>query len=665
MIPVITESICQNLTESLKYEWLETNGLGGYASSTLHNCNTRKYHGLLVAGLDHPAGRFTLVSKFEDAILTGGRESPLSCNRYPGVIHPDGHLALREFQLAEGPVFLYSIDEIRLRKSILMVQGENTVLIRYDLEQAPRPIRLRLNPLLAFRRHHELKREDGYVRFATTPVFRGFSIHPYEGLPRLFIQATLMPKFKPAPDWYRNIEYSVESERGYDFHEDCFSPGWLDFTLQPGAMVIVCASLAEQRDLKEAWEKEMNRRQEDARTAEAIAWQFAGTPAEAPLPALIRSGRHFPIRTPGAERATIIAGYPWFDDWGRDTLISLPGLTFCSGRTELGTEILKSVALHERDGLIPNCFSADPSQHAYNSIDASLLYFWAIQQYLEFTQDREMVRNHLWPVLKRILTRFMTGTLFDTGMQPDGLLHAGNRYTQLTWMDATSRGEPVTPRHGFAVDLNALWYNALCFMSQMARDFEEPVPFPVGLEQSLREAFVRIFWMEEEGCLADSFADGIVHRSIRPNQILAVSLPFSPLNADQQKKVMETVRRELFTPFGLRTLSPRDPAYQGRYEGDQPTRDSQYHQGTVWPWLLGHYGEGLLKVASDPKQEALALARELQPLLDYSLKGQGLINVPEIFDGDSPQRPNGCPAQAWSSAELIRLFSLFGRVCSR
>ena len=662
---MIPESLCHDLPVSLRHEWLETNGIGGYASSTLHNCNTRKYHGLLVAGLDHPAGRFTLLSKFEDTLLTGRREFPLSCNRYPGVIHPDGHLTLSEFKLAEGPVFLYTAGDIRLRKRILMVQGENSVLVRYDLEQSSRQIRLRLNPLLAFRRHHELKRKDSYVRFATTPVFRGFSIQPYEGLPRLFIQATLAPRFKSAPDWYRNFEYSMESERGYDFHEDCFSPGLLEFTLQPGGSVIVCASLAEQRDLKETWENELSLRQANARSADAVAWQYANTPAEAVLPALIRSGRHFPIRTPGAGRATIIAGYPWFDDWGRDTIISLPGLTFHSGRTELGAEILKAVALHERDGLIPNCFAADPSQHAYNSVDASLLYFWAIQQFLEFTGDKTTVRTHLWPVLQRILVKFMAGTLFDTGMTPEGLLHAGNRHTQLTWMDATSRGEPVTPRHGLAVDLNALWYNAICFTGQLARDFGEPAPFPSGLEQRVQDAFVRVFWMESEGYLADTFADGILNRSVRPNQIMAVSLPFSPLSVEQQKKVVETVRRELFTPFGLRTLSPRDPAYCGRYEGDQPTRDAQYHQGTVWPWLLGPYGEALLKVSDDPKGQAIALVGELQPLLDYCLTGPGLMNVPEIFDGDQPQRPNGCPAQAWSSAELIRLFTLFGRVCSR
>lgn len=665
MNPRIPAETCRDLDAALGHEWLDTNGLGGYALGTLQNCNTRKYHGLLVAALDQPAGRFVLVSKFEDTLFSGRREYPLSCNRYPGVIHPDGRLNLSAFSQEEGPVFLYEMEGIRLHKRILMVNGSNTVLVRYDLEEAPARVRLRINPLLAFRRHHELKREDSYVRGECSPVFRGISIHPYEGLPRLFLQGSLAPKFTPAGCWYRRLQYRAEEERGYDFEEDCFSPGLLEFTLQPGGTVIVCASVENQKDLKETWNREASRRKREFQDMAAPLRSFAATPAAAALPGLIHGGRHFAIRQPGTGRATIIAGYPWFDDWGRDTLISLPGLTFYSGRPDLGAEILKAVAPHERDGLIPNCFAADPAHHAYNSVDASLLYFWAVQQLLECTGDRETVRTHLWPVLVRILRKFMEGTRFDTFMRPEGLLHAGNRDTQLTWMDATSRGQPVTPRHGFAVDLNALWYNAICFTTQLAVEFGETVPWSRELPEQIRTAFVRLFWMEAEGCLADSFAEGRLDRSIRPNQILAVSLPFSPLTREQQKSVVAVVRRELLTPFGLRTLSPRDGAYQGRYEGDQPTRDAQYHQGTVWPWLLGPFGEAVLKVSENPCADAMALAESLQPLLDYSLAGPGLQNVPEIFDGDAPQRPNGCPAQAWSSAELIRLFTLFGRACSR
>lgn len=657
---VIPAHDCQALETSLRQEWLDTNGLGGYASSTIHNCNTRKYHGLLVAGLEDPAGRFTLLSKMEDALLVEGCEHPLSCNSYPGTLHPAGYVSLQEFRLEEGPIFLYQAGQARIRKELLMVQGENTVLIRYEIEEAETPVTLRLNPLLAYRRHHELKREDAYLRATTTPVARGFSIQPYQGMPTLFIQANRDCTFVTNPDWYRNFEYFVEAERGYDCHEDCFCPGTLEIVLGRGEGVIVSASITEQSDLAGAWQREESGRQMHIRAADAVAQRSGSKDFAAPLSALIQSGRHFPFRTPGSGRASIIAGYPWFDDWGRDTLISLPGLTFYSGRPELGVEILKAVAPHEREGLIPNCFAADPRFHAYNSVDASLWYFWAVQQMLTCTGDRDTIHDQLWPVLKRIAGCFMTGTRHDIFMMPDGLLHAGNPHTQLTWMDATSHGNPVTPRHGFAVELNALWFNAICFCEQLASDFGEIAPWDPTLRSRLEHSFHRAFWNDNAGCLADTFVDGIRNESIRPNQIFAVSLPYSPLTQAQQKQVVDVVRRELFTPFGLRTLSPRDPAYRGRYEGDQPTRDAAYHQGTVWPWLLGHFGEAVLRTSDDPKAAARDLAARISPLLDYSLDGAGLCNVPEIWDGDPPHYPRGCPAQAWSSAELIRLFTLFG-----
>jgi predicted glycogen debranching enzyme len=644
---------------------LETNGLGGYASSSIHNCNTRKYHGLLVASLAQPAGRFTLLSKYEDSLVTSTGEVQLSCNCYPAVMYPDGHRNLTEFRLEAGPVFRYEAQGVVLQKRILMVQNENTVLVEYQLEQATGPVTLRLKPFLAYRRHHELKQADSFIHTLPAVLPNGISIHPYDGLPPLFIQTNLTPVFTSQPAWYRNLEYFIEAQRGYDYHEDCFCPGTLELTLPLHGRVIVSASLTDQTDLPALWETEQCHRQTCEQSAEAVARQAGAQDIVKPLPALIRSGLPFSIRMPGSARATIIAGYPWFDDWGRDTLISLPGLTFYSGRPELGIEILKAVAPHERDGLIPNCFAADPDQHAYNSVDASLWYFWAVQQMLECTGDKETVRTILWPVLKRIATRFMEGTRFHVHTTADGLLHAGSRDTQLTWMDATSYGKPVTPRYGFAVELNALWYNALVFCESLAKEYTEKLPWPTDLSKRLKKAYTDTFWLEKKGYLADCLSDGMLDESIRPNQIFAASLPFSPLTPRQRKQVTETVQRDLFTPYGLRTLAPHDMAYRGRYEGDQPTRDAAYHQGTVWPWLLGHYGEAVLRTHSDPAQAARELTRQLQPLLDYSLTGRGLINVPEIFDGDAPQRPNGCPAQAWSSAELIRLFTLCGRACSR
>lgn len=651
------QEVCRDLNQSLHYEWLETNGLGGYASGTVAGCHTRKYHGLLVANLSYPPGRFLLLSDIDDSILIGHQESPLACHRYPGVYHPAGFNFLTSFTLDDCPTFTYLVGHTRIRKQILMPAHENTVLIRYDILKSSKPVTLCLKPLLAYRDHHGLKHQDSCIRTAVNSRPDGFDINPYDGMPPLHIRTNRPSTFQAQPDWYRNFEYAREAERGYDHHEDLFCPGLLEIPLRQGQSVIMTASVSTSTAFTAStWDSERSRRQQDQQKYTALA---QGAPAELAqtLPDLIRAGQQFLIWTPD-NRPTILAGYPWFDDWGRDTLIALPGLTYCCGNPDMGTAILKSIGEAERDGLIPNFFSSNPDHHAYNAVDASLWYFRAVQHMLEATGDIRTVHEHFWPVMQRILNRFMEGTRNDIFMNADGLLHAGNRDTQLTWMDAKSRGIPVTPRHGYAVDINALWYNAICFSDALATTLGAPTPWPSDLATRCKAAFQSLFWMADSSCLADSFADSHLDRSIRPNQVLAVSLPYSPLNLSQQTSVIETVRRELLTPYGLRTLSPHDPAYKGRYEGDQDTRDAAYHQGTVWPWLIGHYGEAALRVAPDRQAAISDLIKTLGPLLDYSLLGGGLHQVPEIFDGDTPHRPNGCFAQAWSCAELIRLLTM-------
>jgi predicted glycogen debranching enzyme len=657
MATAFNQETCHNLDKSLHVEWLETNGLGGYASGTIAACHTRKYHGLLVASLPNPPGRYLLLSNFEDSLLIGDQESPLACHQYPGAIHPAGHLYLTAFSLDDCPTFTYQVGKTVITKEIIMPKGENTILVRYEILEAPQPVTLRLRPLLAYRDHHGLKRQDSCIQANATIFSNGFDIHPYDGMPNLHVRASQVSSFMAQPDWYRNFKYSREAERGYDHHEDLFCPGFLDIELRQGISVIVSASCSSSTAYTEtAWNSEIALRRQAYQNHQNLS---LGGPADlaAPLSGLIRAGQQFLIWTPD-NRPSIIAGYPWFDDWGRDTLIALPGLTFYSGNPDMGVAILKAVGNTERDGIIPNFFSSNPDHHAYNAVDASLWYFRAIQHMLATTRDYDTVRQYFWPVMLRIITRFMAGTRNDIYMNSDGLLHAGNRNTQLTWMDAKSRGIPVTPRHGYAVDINALWYNALRLTNELAIRFETQIPWPANLANRCSDAFRNLFWRSDDNGLADSFADGHLDTSIRPNQILAVSLPYSPLSSTQQAVVVETVRRELLTPYGLRTLSPYDPAYCGRYEGDQNSRDAAYHQGTVWPWLIGNFGEATLRVATDKPAAASNLLQILRPLIDYSLSGNGLFQVPEIFDGASPQRPNGCFAQAWSVAELIRLFAL-------
>ena len=657
---VVGEGTCRAPEDPLRLEWLETNGRGGYASSTILNCNTRKYHGLLVASLSDPPGRFVLLSKVEDSLLVSGRECFLSSHQYPGVLFPPDQTGEAEFRIGEQPSFLYRFGGTSILKRILMVRGENTTLIRYDVESGSGPVILKVKPLLAFRGLHEVRRRDAWFNTNTTAAPGGFRIQPYDGLPALFVQTSVSATFQPAPDWYYNFEYAREFERGYDWREDLLCPGVMQVRLQPGDSVIVSASTKEQADVSiPRWDSQSRVRRKEIEAARTAASSSTPRPHVRVLAALVRSGQRFLIRAPDG-RPTIIAGYPWFDDWSRDTLISLPGLTFCSGKPAEGAAILKAIGEHERDGLLPNYFAADSRYNSYNSVDASLWYFWAVQQMLIHTGDAASIRASCWPVMRRILQRLMAGTSCGIFMNRDGLLHAGNEQTQLTWMDATVHGKPVTPRHGYAVEINALWYNALCFARQLADLFDEkPAWLSPALTDSARTAFVRMFWLDDEGYLADTGSDNGTDRSIRPNQILAVSLPFTPLAATQCRAVVETVRRELLTPFGLRTLSPRSPAYRGRYEGDQAARDAAYHQGTVWPWLLGHYAEAVLRTSDDPAGAARDLLATIQPLLDYCIDGDGLSNVPEIFDGDPPHRPNGCFAQAWSTGELIRLFCSF------
>lgn len=354
----------------------------------------------------------------------------------------------------------------------------------------------------------------------------------------------------------------------------------------------------------------------------------------------------------------IIAGYHWFDDWGRDTLISLPGLTLCCGRPQEGTAILESLGKYEKNGLLPNFFSNEGKGNGYNSVDASLWYFWTVQQMRKYNGDLQKIRTSFWPVMKNIIKNFLAGTVFDIHMSDNGLLHAGNRDTNLTWMDATVGGRPVTPRWGFPVEINALWYNAICFAGELAGLFGELDLFPADLPARIGRSFQDTFWIEEGAYLGDVFSQGALDHAVRPNQIFALSLPFSPLSPAQATGVVDKVKTHLLTPCGLRTLSPDDRAYQGRYEGNEAKRDGAYHQGTVWPWMLASFGEACLKVAEDKKEAKVFLLEQLRSFLRRHLWVAGLGCISEIFDGDPPHTPRGCMSQAWSTGELIRLYSI-------
>ncbi|MBN1381906.1 MAG: glycogen debranching enzyme family protein [Deltaproteobacteria bacterium] len=650
--------------EPLNLEWLDTNGRGGYASSTLVNCHTRKYHGLLVANLQSPPGRHVLLSKFEDAIVWPDEEVFLSQHRYPGLLFPPVMPYFKEYILDVCHQFIYRTESLQIRKSIMMIHGEDCILIKYDIERCPEQNsgRLRIMPFLAYRGYHHLAETNTYLNGATAALPDGFKIEPYEGMPPLYIQTNVEFQFSADPVWYNRFEYPIEKERGFDAHEDLFRPGTLDIPVNQGATVIISVSTYDNAaDHPKQWEEETERRLYEINKSRKISAAITNDDDRRNMEALMTAGGRFMIHTP-AGRPAIIAGYHWFTDWGRDTLISLPGLTFCRHRHEEGINILTMLARHEKDGLLPNYFSEDEAMKSYNSIDASLWYFWAVQQMLIYTKAIKLIEDKLWPVMKSMVKNFMAGTAFNVFMNKEnGLLHAGDASTQLTWMDAISNGKPVTPRWGYAVEINALWYNALCFTRDLAIRFGDQEPAWAELTDMIRRSFFDAFWLKSEGYLADCIQDDHADPAIRPNQILAISLPYSPLTDAQATRVVHVVREHLLTPVGLRTLSPSDKRYRGLYGGDSTQRDSAYHQGTVWPWLFGHFGEAYLRVSRDKEAAKSFLLDLIRSFLREHLQDGGIGSISEIFDGDPPHRPNGCIAQAWSVAEVIRLYSIVTR----
>ncbi|MCK9229080.1 MAG: amylo-alpha-1,6-glucosidase [Syntrophales bacterium] len=643
------------LDSALSKEWIETDGRGGYASSTILNCNTRKYHGLLVCRLPGSGGRCVLLSKLEDSIITGGKEISLSMHQYPLVLVPGELKAFARFSMDSHPRFLYRAGAVGMEKEILLLRGMNTLLVRYRYGSGSGPILLRVKPLLAFRGIHELSKENPFFRTELEMSDRGFSIAPYAAMPGLHVGTGGAMRVMPGAFWYRNFEYLLEMKRGFPFREDLLMPAILECGMEPGTSRILSFSLDEVEDSGRLWTREIQRRRRRRRSRE----ERAGDRNH--LPACLGKAADSYLVKDAAGTPSVIAGYHWFYVWGRDTLISLPGLTFRRGMIREGIEILKAMARLRRNGLIPNCLSDRSGENAYNSADGSLWYFWCLQELVEASGDMGLIKRFFWPVMKDILSRYRDGSAAPAALLENGLVTVGDATTQLTWMDAVVDCVPVTPRGGCPVEINALWFNALSFMRDVSRALDMDPGFDAAsLIEKTRKSFNDLFWIPGGNYLADvcNTTDGSRDESVRPNQIFAVSLPCSPLeDRERARQVVAKVTDELLTPCGLRTLSPRDPRYRGRYEGDAASRDRAYHQGTVWPWLLGHYGEALLKTAEN-KAAARKTLRTILSQFEGHLQDAGLGHVSEVFDGDEPHRPSGCIAQAWSVAELIRLSRL-------
>jgi predicted glycogen debranching enzyme len=631
-------------------EWLETNGLGGYAMSTVTGENTRRYHGLLVAATRPPVGRMVLLSKLEETLLAKGRRFDLATNRFPGTRHPEGFRFLREFRLEPFPTWVFEVEGIALERTLFMVHGENAVCVTWRLARGEGPVGLEVRPLVAFRDFHALTHENESLDPRVDIAAGRAAITPYAGLPTLHVAHD--GTATQAGDWYRFFEYEEERARGFDFQEDLWHPATFSFTFEESgattrrtANLIASTSPRSAPDIHTLRKKELSRREKTA----------ARGGQEPFICALLRAADQFLVAR--GDLTTVIAGYPWFSDWGRDTMIALPGLTLAAGRTDVAKQILLAFSRHVNQGMLPNRFPEAGEEPEYNSVDASLWYFEAVRQYVEATGDVALVRDRLFRILAEIVAWHERGTRYGIRVSADGLLEWHAPGEVLTWMDARVDGRPVTPREGKPVEIQALWFNALRTMSVFASRIgeEDSSNGYRARAEACRASFLSVFPDEGEGrglvdCVDGAWRD----RSIRPNQLLAVSLHHSMVPKPLAQRVLTTVEGHLLTPFGLRTLSPDDPAYRGRYEGGPRERDAAYHQGTVWPWLLGAYAAAFRRVNGDGPVSARAV-RDLFAPLGRFLLGDGLGQVPEIFDGDAPHHPRGCPAQAWSVAEILRV----------
>jgi predicted glycogen debranching enzyme len=668
MVIQFGREICGDLHTAEAREWLVTNGIGGYAAGTVAGLLTRRYHGLLVAALKPPLGRTLLLTKLDETIQYGDgfsgnlreRFYPLHTNRWAdGSVGPHGYRHIESFTL-EGmiPVWRFACADVLLEKRIWMQPGENTTYVRYTLQRSTRPVSLSIKAIVNYRDYHSSTQGKDW-RMEITEVNQGICVMAFPNATPLYLLSD-HASVTPMHDWYYGFDLAAERYRGLDDHEDHLHAATLQITLNPGESVTIVASTETHPKLygdtalatRRAYEQKLIDLWKTSRPAHAKA-------PSAWVSQLILAADQFVVNRANsigeANGKTVIAGYPWFGDWGRDTMISLPGLTLATGRPEVARSILRTFSRYVDRGMLPNRFPDSGEVPEYNTVDATLWYFEAIRAYYAATQDDELLIE-LFPVLADIIDWHCRGTRYNIHLDSaDGLLYAGETGVQLTWMDAKVGDWVVTPRIGKPIEINALWYNALRSLASFARQISKPHQEYEAMASRTLARFSR-FWNEELGYCYDVLdSPNGNDAALRPNQIFTVSLPESPLPLAQQKGVVDACAQALLTSHGLRSLAVDDMQYQGSYGGNQRQRDGAYHQGTVWGWLLGPFVLAHLRVYGDR-----AKAREFLEPIAYHLNTHGLGSISEIFDGDAPMTPRGCIAQAWSVAEVLRAWSSVG-----
>ena len=666
-LPTITISreAFGNFDEAIRSEWLVTNGLGGYASSTILGVNTRKYHGLLVASLHPPGDRTVCLAKLDEEISMGRNSYSLATNEFNDRIFPQGYAFLKEFALDPFPRYVYEVLNIQIRKTIFMPKEKNAVTVKYKvLNQGRAEAKIRVYPLLTCRHFHSVvERSRDPMNFSRQKNGEvAFSFNN----PKATIAAnSTMNGFTEKAAWIERLYYSEEANRGESSMDDCYQPGYYEVVVphkrdRDFAVIVVASKTTDKcRRILDALGRKIYdvnvKLESEIEERENLLIKFYKTHSQVPpsgwLSWILLAADSFIVNGID-DRKSVMAGYFWFETWGRDTFISLPGLLLATGKFNEAKEILLSFMNHSKNGLIPNFIQDRSGEPAYNTVDATLWYFNAVLQYLKYTGDFQFVKQYLWENLKVIVERHKRGTDFGIRLESDGLLAHG---PGLTWMDAEVDGKGVTPRAGKAVEIQALWYNVLRMMQLLSERFDELRIAEEYAKMALeaQASFKAKFWNGENGCLFDLVTESDADASLRPNQIIAAALDFTMIDKETNERILNVVKRELLTPYGLRTLARSDFRYKGVYLGDRRNRDQAYHNGTVWAWLLGPYVTACRKAKFCSDYE---LKQDLISLFTRQIIQSGLGTISEVFDGEPPHEPRGCIAQAWSVAEPLRAY---------
>jgi predicted glycogen debranching enzyme len=630
-----------NLEYSLPKELLRANRAGAYASTTITNCNTRKYHGLLVTpqpGIDDD--NHVLLSSFDETVIQHNAEFNLAIHKFEGEhYNPKGHKYIRNFTTEPIPKLTYRVGGVVLTKEILLARHDDRTIIKYTLVDAHSPTKIRFRPLLAFRNIHSLSKANVFVDTKFEPILNGIKLRMYTGYTPLFMQFSKTVLYTHVPDWHYNFEYTRERIRGYESVEDLYTPGFFELDINKGESIYFSAGLNEINPsrLQKLYTTEVDSR----------------IPRSSFEHCMNNSAQQFIVRR--GDKVHLLAGFPWFGRRSRDSFISLPGLLLTQNDEKTFREVVDTLVAEMNGPLFPN--DGHGTKANFNSVDAPLWFFWALQKYALHTGNTLQIWKKYAGPMKTILNAFKNGTAYNIHMLDSGLLFAGEQGSAVTWMDAFIDGEPLLPRIGLPVEVNALWYNAIMFALECAGSAKDKTFIsewkPVA--DMIPAAFTSAFWDAEKGYLADFVHGDYKDWSVRPNMVIAASLNFSPVSEEIRKLLLDIVRSELLTSRGLRTLSPKDKNYHSVYAGDQSARDRACYQGTAWPWLMGHFAEAYLKIHG---RSAIHLIRNLYAGFEETITEHGIGSISELFDGDPPHKPGGAISMAWSVAEVLRMGQL-------